>query len=211
VIHDAIDLGIAVDTERGLLVPVLRNADRKAIREIAIEIESLAERARNGKLAADELSGSTFSITNLGGIGGTSFTPLVNPPEVAILGLSRIRSTPVWRSREEAPVERLSLPLSLSYDHRAVDGADAARFTRKLAALLESPLSLSRWKYEDPNLLRAPATGVLSLFIVVMLSFLVSSDLRDRRSTEGLRRALPRLPRSRSKARHPATMQTCSR
>ena len=142
VIHGTVDLGIAVDTEHGLLVPVVRNADQKTTREIAKEIEILAERARNRKLAADELSGSTFSITNLGGIGGTSFTPLVNPPEVAILGLSRIRSAPVWRSAEKPPMERLSLPLSLSYDHRAIDGADAARFTRKLASLLESPWSL---------------------------------------------------------------------
>jgi pyruvate dehydrogenase E2 component (dihydrolipoamide acetyltransferase) len=140
-IHGNIDLGIAVDTEHGLLVPVVRNAGHKTTREIAHEIARLAESARNRKLSADELSGSTFSITNLGGIGGTSFTPLVNPPEVAILGLSRVRSRPVWRS-DGPPIERLFLPLSLSYDHRAIDGAAAARFTRKLASLLESPLSL---------------------------------------------------------------------
>jgi pyruvate dehydrogenase E2 component (dihydrolipoamide acetyltransferase) len=141
VVHGTIDLGIAVDTEHGLLVPVVRNAQRKTTREIAREIAQLAERARNRKLGADELSGGTFSITNLGGIGGTSFTPLVNPPEVAILGLSAMRSRPVWRS-DGPPVERIFLPLSLSYDHRAIDGAAAARFTRKLASLLESPLSL---------------------------------------------------------------------
>ena len=141
VLHGSVDLGIAVDTEHGLLVPVVRNANRKSTREIAREIASLAERARNRKLGADELSGSTFSITNLGGIGGTSFTPLVNPPEVAILGLSRMRSVPTWRP-DGPPAERLLLPLSLSYDHRAIDGAAAARFTRKLASLLESPMSL---------------------------------------------------------------------
>lgn len=141
VIHGNVDLGIAVDTEHGLLVPVARNAGRKTTREIAREISQLAERARNRQLGADELSGSTFSITNLGGIGGTSFTPLVNPPEVAILGLSKMQSRPVWRS-QGPPTERLFLPLSLSYDHRAIDGAAAARFTRRLASMLESPLSL---------------------------------------------------------------------
>jgi len=141
IMHGTIGLGIAVDTDHGLLVPVAKNAGRKTTREIAKEISRLAERARNRKLSADELSGSTFSITNLGGIGGTSFTPLVNPPDVAILGLSRMQSRPVWRG-QGPPDERLFLPLSLSYDHRAIDGAAAARFTRKLASLLESPLSL---------------------------------------------------------------------
>jgi pyruvate dehydrogenase E2 component (dihydrolipoamide acetyltransferase) len=131
-------LGVAVDTERGLLVPVLRDVDKKSVYEIGKEMAELAERARLKKLSADDMRGGSFTISNLGGIGGTGFSPIVNYPEVAILGLSRSKLQPVWRDGQFVP--RLMLPLSLSYDHRVIDGADAARFTRKLADMLESPL-----------------------------------------------------------------------
>jgi pyruvate dehydrogenase E2 component (dihydrolipoamide acetyltransferase) len=130
-------IGVAVDTDRGLLVPVLRDVDRKSIHELAEELAAVAERARQKKLSMEEMRGGTFTITNLGGIGGTGFSPIVNYPEVAILGLSRSRLQPVVRDGQILP--RLLLPLSLSYDHRVIDGADAARFTRRLAELLENP------------------------------------------------------------------------
>jgi pyruvate dehydrogenase E2 component (dihydrolipoamide acetyltransferase) len=133
-------VGIAVDTEQGLLVPVIRNVDKKSITELAGELTDVAERARQRKLQPDEMRGGCFTITNLGGIGGTAFTPIVNWPEVAILGLSRARQQPAFRDGAVAP--RLILPLSLSYDHRVIDGADAARFTRRLAEMLESPLTM---------------------------------------------------------------------
>jgi pyruvate dehydrogenase E2 component (dihydrolipoamide acetyltransferase) len=131
-------IGVAVDTERGLLVPVLRDVDKKSVHQIAQELIEIAERARQKKLSADDMSGGTFTVTNLGGIGGTAFTPLINWPEVAILGLSRATLQPVVREGQVVP--RLLLPLSLSYDHRVIDGADAARFTRRLAEMLENPL-----------------------------------------------------------------------
>jgi len=131
-------VGIAVDTDRGLLVPVLRDVDRKTIYELAQELAAVAERARQKKLQVEEMRGGTFTITNLGGIGGTGFSPIVNYPEVAILGLSRSRLQPVVRDGQIVP--RLLLPLSLSYDHRVIDGADAARFARRIAELLENPL-----------------------------------------------------------------------
>ena len=127
-------IGVAVDTEHGLVVPVVRDADRKGLFELAAELQDLSGRARDRKLRPEHLQGGTFSISSLGGIGGTSFTPIVNHPEVAILGVSRMVWKPVWR--DGAFVPRLSLPLSLSYDHRVIDGADAARFTTRLAALL---------------------------------------------------------------------------
>ena len=127
-------IGVAVDTEHGLVVPVVRDADRKGLFELAAELQDLSGRARDRKLRPEHLQGGTFSISSLGGIGGTSFTPIVNHPEVAILGVSRMAWKPVWR--DGAFVPRLSLPLSLSYDHRVIDGADAARFTTRLAALL---------------------------------------------------------------------------
>jgi pyruvate dehydrogenase E2 component (dihydrolipoamide acetyltransferase) len=133
-------IGVAVDTEGGLLVPVLRDVDKKHVRELAEELNAIAQRARDRKLDAAELKGGTFTITNLGGIGGTAFTPIVNYPEVAILGLSRSRLEPVVRDGQIVP--RLMLPLSLSYDHRVIDGAAAARFTRRLAELLENPLMM---------------------------------------------------------------------
>ncbi len=137
----AAHVGIAVDTDRGLLVPVLRDADRKSTREIAQEVATLAERARAGELTGDEMRGATFSVSNLGGIGGVGFTPILNPPGAAILGVSRARQEP-RRGDDDAVDWRTMLPLSLSYDHRAIDGADAARFTRRLAELLSSPLAL---------------------------------------------------------------------
>lgn len=132
------NIGVAVDTDRGLVVPVLRDVDKKSVHEIGKEMTEVAERARNGKLTPDDMKGGTFTISNLGGIGGTAFTPIVNWPEVAILGLSRSRMIPVWKDGQFVP--RLSMPLSLSYDHRVIDGADAARFTRRLAELLENPM-----------------------------------------------------------------------
>jgi pyruvate dehydrogenase E2 component (dihydrolipoamide acetyltransferase) len=131
-------LGVAVDTEKGLIVPVLRDVDKKSVQDIAKEMAEVAERARQGKLKPDDMQGGTFTISNLGGIGGTAFSPIVNWPQVAILGMSRSRQQPVWKDGQWAP--RLQLPLSLSYDHRVIDGAAAARFCRKLAEMLENPL-----------------------------------------------------------------------
>ena len=127
-------LGFAADTPNGLVVPVVRDCDRKGVMEIAAETAELAAKARDGKLGPAEMQGGCFTISSLGGIGGTSFTPIVNAPEVAILGVSKSAMKPVWNGREFAP--RLILPLSLSYDHRVIDGAAAARFTAYLAQLL---------------------------------------------------------------------------
>ena len=131
-----ISIGVAVDTERGLLVPVIRDADKKDITEISVELTDISSRAREKKLSADRLQGGTFTITNLGGIGGTFFTPILNPPEVAILGVSRSSVEPAYVDGEFVP--KLMLPLSLSYDHRIIDGAEAARFLRWLCEMLES-------------------------------------------------------------------------
>jgi pyruvate dehydrogenase E2 component (dihydrolipoamide acetyltransferase) len=138
VLKQYIHIGVAVDTENGLLVPVIRDVNKKSVNQLAEELTAIAERARQRKLDGAELKGGTFTITNLGGIGGTAFTPIVNFPEVAILGLSRGRQEAVVRGGQIVP--RLMLPLSLSYDHRVIDGAAAARFTRRLAELLENPL-----------------------------------------------------------------------
>jgi pyruvate dehydrogenase E2 component (dihydrolipoamide acetyltransferase) len=127
-------LGIAVDTEEGLVVPVIRDVDQKGLFEIAEELAGVSSRAREGKLRMQDIQGSCFTISSLGGIGGTAFTPIVNAPEVAILGVSRSRWQPVYDGEKFSP--RLSLPLSLSYDHRVVDGAEAVRFTTYLAGLL---------------------------------------------------------------------------
>ena len=136
-----INVGVAVDTDRGLLVPVIRDVDKKNIVELAAELTQLSKKARDKKLSPEEMEGGTFTITNLGGIGGTGFSPIVNHPEVAILGLSRSSMEPVWINRKfEA---RLVLPLSLSYDHRLIDGADAARFLRWIAEAFEQPFLLS--------------------------------------------------------------------
>jgi pyruvate dehydrogenase E2 component (dihydrolipoamide acetyltransferase) len=129
------NVGIAVDTPGGLVVPVVADADRKGIVELSREFGSISARARDGKLGPADMQGGTFTISSLGGIGGTSFTPIVNAPEVAILGVVRSATRPVWNGSEFVP--RLMLPLSVSYDHRVIDGALAARFTRHLCYLLE--------------------------------------------------------------------------
>ena len=134
-------VGVAVDTARGLLVPVIRDADRKNLTELSVELGELAARARDGKLTLEEMQGGCFTITNLGGIGGTAFTPIVNYPEVAILGMSRSRVTAVHRDGGFQP--RLLVPLSLSYDHRVIDGADAIRFLRWIVEALEAPFLLA--------------------------------------------------------------------
>jgi pyruvate dehydrogenase E2 component (dihydrolipoamide acetyltransferase) len=136
-----IHIGVAADTDRGLLVPVIRDVDKKNIVELAVELSQLSQKAREKKITLADMEGGTFTITNLGGIGGTAFTPIVNHPEVAILGLSRSRMEPEWIGGKFEP--RLILPLSLSYDHRLIDGADAARFLRWVAEAFEQPFLLS--------------------------------------------------------------------
>lgn len=134
------NIGVAVDTERGLLVPVVKDVAAKNIFEISADLATVAEKARTRKVTPDDLQGSCFTITNLGGIGGTSFTPIVNPPEVGILGVSRSATEPVWQDGQFVP--RTMLPLSLSYDHRLIDGAEAARFLRFVCEALENPALL---------------------------------------------------------------------
>ena len=136
-----IHIGVAADTDRGLLVPVIRDVDKKNIVELAVELSQLSQKARDKKITLADMEGGSFTITNLGGIGGTAFTPIVNHPEVAILGLSRSRMEPEWIGGKFEP--RLILPLSLSYDHRLIDGADAARFLRWVAEAFEQPFLLS--------------------------------------------------------------------
>jgi pyruvate dehydrogenase E2 component (dihydrolipoyllysine-residue acetyltransferase) len=146
-----VHIGVAVDTDRGLLVPVVRDVDTKNILQISVELAQLSEKARNRKLSLEEMQGGCFSVSNLGGIGGTAFTPIVNAPEVAILGISRASIQPKWTGDtggERGPATgefapRLMLPLSLSYDHRAIDGADGARFLRWVAGALEQPFLLA--------------------------------------------------------------------
>jgi pyruvate dehydrogenase E2 component (dihydrolipoamide acetyltransferase) len=140
-----ISIGVAADTDRGLLVPVIRDVDKKNIVELAVELSQLSKKARDKKLTPADMEGGTFTITNLGGIGGVGFTPIVNYPEVAILGLSRSRMEPEWiQDKDGGKFEpRLILPLSLSYDHRLIDGADAARFLRWIAEAFEQPFLLS--------------------------------------------------------------------
>lgn len=134
------NVGIAVDTDHGLIVPVVKNIDRKNLTELSVEMGKLAEKARSRKISPEELQGACITITNLGGIGGTSFTPIVNSPEVAILGVSRGNYEPVYTDKTFKP--RLMLPLSLSYDHRIIDGADAARFLRWVCEALEQPMKI---------------------------------------------------------------------
>jgi len=134
-------IGVAVDTERGLLVPVIRDVDQKNIMDLSVELSEIAERARDAKLTLEEMQGGSFTISNLGGIGGTYFSPIINTPEVAILGISRGKLEPVYREGELKP--RLMVPLSLSYDHRLIDGADGARFLRWIAQALEEPFLIS--------------------------------------------------------------------
>jgi pyruvate dehydrogenase E2 component (dihydrolipoamide acetyltransferase) len=156
VLKKFVNIGVAVDTERGLVVPVIRDVDKKNITQLAVELAQLAQKARDRKLAPDDMEGGVFTITNLGGIGGTFFSPIINAPEVAILGIARAEWEPRWQpgnSREDASdaarepagsfVPRLMLPLSLSYDHRIIDGAEAARFIRWVAEAFEQPLLLA--------------------------------------------------------------------
>jgi pyruvate dehydrogenase E2 component (dihydrolipoamide acetyltransferase) len=134
-------VGVAVDTDRGLLVPVIRDVDSKNIIALAVELTELAERARSRKTSLEEMQGGTFTITNLGGIGGTGFSPILNAPEAAILAMARSRIEPVHEDGQFVP--RLMLPLSLSYDHRLIDGADGARFLRWVVEALSQPFLLS--------------------------------------------------------------------
>jgi len=128
------NIGFAADTPNGLVVPVIKNADQKSLSQIAVEMGELSAQARDGKLKPADMQGATFTISSLGGIGGTAFTPIINAPEVAILGLSKSAMKPVWDGSKFEP--RLMLPLSLSYDHRVIDGAMAARFTAYLAEIV---------------------------------------------------------------------------
>ncbi|MDQ7063551.1 MAG: dihydrolipoyllysine-residue acetyltransferase [candidate division KSB1 bacterium] len=141
IFKDYYHIGVAVDTERGLLVPVIRDVDQKNIIQLAVEVAEAADRARNRKTSLEEMQGGTFTITNLGGIGGTNFTPIINWPEVAILGVSRGSYEPVFIDGQFQP--RLMLPLSVSYDHRIIDGADAARFLRWIVTALEQPFMIA--------------------------------------------------------------------
>lgn len=134
------NIGVAVDTPRGLLVPVLPNVSHKGFIELSVELNELAKKARDRKISAEDLQGGTFTISNLGGLGTTYFTPIVNWPQVAILGVGRASQQPVWQ--DGAFVPRMIMPLSISYDHRLIDGADAARFLRWIAQALESPLTM---------------------------------------------------------------------
>lgn len=134
-------IGVAVDTKRGLLVPVIRDVDKKSITEISVELGEMAEKTRTGKISIDDMQGGSFTVSNLGGIGGTAFTPIVNAPEVAILGVARGSTQPVYINDELQP--RMIMPLSLSYDHRLIDGADGARFLRFICQGLENPYFLA--------------------------------------------------------------------
>ena len=128
------NIGVAVDTPNGLLVPVIKDVDKKGFKEIAIELAQLSQKAREGKLTSNDMSGGCFTISSLGGIGGTYFTPIINSPEVAILGVSKSSIKPIFNGKKFKP--RLMLPLSLSYDHKVIDGADGARFTTTLSQIL---------------------------------------------------------------------------
>ena len=138
-----VNLGVAVDTEKGLLVPVIKNADRKNMVELAQELGELAEKARDRKLSPEQMQGGNFNVSNLGGIGGTGFTPIVNPPDVGILGVSRGGMEPVWNKETEVFEPRMMMPLSVTYDHRLIDGAQAARFLRWVCTAIEDPFLLA--------------------------------------------------------------------
>lgn len=142
VFKDYIHIAVAVDTPTGLLVPVIRDVDKKGVIALAAELGEIAAKARDRKLTADEMQGASFTISNLGGIGGTGFTPIVNWPEVAIMGVSRGSIEPVWNAEAKAFEPKNIMPFSLSYDHRLIDGADAARFCRFVAEMLEDPFLL---------------------------------------------------------------------
>lgn len=139
------NVGIATDTERGLVVPVLSGVDGKGVRELAAEMAQVTAIAREGRLRPEQMAGGTFTVSSLGAIGGMGFTPIINAPEVAILGITRAVEKPVWDGEKFVP--RLMLPLSLSYDHRVIDGADAARFTVRLGELLHTvlPAQTKHW------------------------------------------------------------------
>lgn len=137
VLKQYVHIGIAVDTAHGLMVPVIRDAETKGLWQIGTEIADLATRAQSRKVGVDEMGGASMTITNLGGIGGIGFTPIVNPPEVAILGLTRPETTPVWNGDAFQPVPMVSV--DLSYDHRVINGADAARFSARYSSLLSDP------------------------------------------------------------------------
>jgi pyruvate/2-oxoglutarate dehydrogenase complex dihydrolipoamide acyltransferase (E2) component len=137
ILKDYVHIGIAVDTAHGLMVPVIRDADQKGLLQIGAEIRDLASRAQNRKIGPDEMGGASMSISNLGGIGGIGFTPIVNPPELAILGITRTETVTVWDGDTPHPVPMV--PLDLSYDHRVINGADAARFLSYFAGLLSDP------------------------------------------------------------------------
>ncbi len=140
IVHKSyVNVGVAVDTEAGLLVPVVKGADRKNLIELAAELGELAAKARDRKLTPDEMQGGNFTISNLGGIGGYAFTPIVNPADVAILGVSRATLEPIWNAETGAFEPRLMMPLALTYDHRLIDGAAAARFLRWVCSALEEP------------------------------------------------------------------------
>ncbi|MBV0911825.1 2-oxo acid dehydrogenase subunit E2 [Anianabacter salinae] len=141
ILKDYVHIGIAVDTEHGLMVPVIRDAGRKGLWQIATEIADLATRAQARKIGPDEMGGASMTITNLGGIGGTAFSPIVNPPEVAILGITRTETITVWNGDTPRPVPMV--PLDLSYDHRVINGADAARFMAHLCGLIADPRALA--------------------------------------------------------------------
>jgi pyruvate dehydrogenase E2 component (dihydrolipoamide acetyltransferase) len=136
------NIGVAVDTPQGLLVPVIRDVNSKSLLQLATELDELAKKARDKKISPDEMQGGNFTISNLGGIGGTAFTPIILPPQVAILGVSRAKNQPVYEDEELQ--KRMVLPLSLSYDHRVIDGADGARFLRWICDVVEDPYALFR-------------------------------------------------------------------
>jgi pyruvate dehydrogenase E2 component (dihydrolipoamide acetyltransferase) len=138
-----VNIGVAVDTDRGLLVPVIRDVDTKNIMQLSVELAQLSEKARTRKISLDEMQGGCFSISNLGGIGGSFFTPIINAPEVAILGVSRARMEPLYDKETGQFAPRLMLPISLSYDHRVIDGADGARFLRWVVEAFEQPFLLA--------------------------------------------------------------------
>ncbi len=140
ILKQSVHIGVAVDTPGGLLVPVLRDADQKGVERLALELNEIAEKARERKISPAEMEGGTFTISNLGGVGGTSFTPIVYAPQVAILGVSTAEMQQVWNGQEFTP--GLVMPLSLTYDHRVIDGADGARFLRWICEALENPLKL---------------------------------------------------------------------
>jgi len=143
IVKKYVNVGVAVDTDRGLLVPVIKDADAKNIVQLSVDLSQLSDKARNRKISLEEMQGGSFSISNLGGIGGSFFTPIVNLPEVAILGISRAKMEPVYNKATGQFEPRLMLPLSLSYDHRVIDGADGVRFLRWVVEAFEQPFVLA--------------------------------------------------------------------